>query len=113
MWSPVHAFFVAACWLPGLNTSTTYYYRVGGSSMGTFVWSSEFSFKSAPQPGPNQPVKMAAYGDMGTVMPLVRPACARQRRCRGHDGRGCRVHHPHVLSRGQGVGHRRGAPLGP
>jgi hypothetical protein len=68
--------------LSGLNASTTYYYRVGGSVGGSLVWSSEFSFKSAPLVGPNVPVNMAVYGDMGAYqrghsnVPHVVPCCA-------------------------------------
>jgi hypothetical protein len=65
-----------SCWpqvlFTGLTPSTRYYYRVGGLYQGAYLWSSEFSFVSAPAPGPAQSVKMAVYGDMGTVMPLVR-----------------------------------------
>ncbi len=60
----------------GLTASTTYYYRVGGTVAGNAVWSSEFSFDAAPALAATQEVKLAVYGDMGTVMPLVRPTSA-------------------------------------
>jgi hypothetical protein len=46
-----------------LKPLTQYYYRFGSAA----GYSQEFSFLSAPAPGnPNQPVRMLAYGDMGT-----------------------------------------------
>jgi len=46
--------------LPALNTSTTYYYQVGGTGQ----WSSTFSFKSAPKPGTNN-IVFGMIGDVG------------------------------------------------
>ncbi len=55
----------------GLTASTPYYYRVGGTVAGSAVWSNEFSFDAAPALAATQETKLAVYGDMGTVMPLV------------------------------------------
>ena len=53
--------------MTGLSPSTRYYYRVGATGANG-VWSGVVDFKS--QTSSPQPVKIALYGDMGTVAPF-------------------------------------------
>jgi hypothetical protein len=47
--------------MTGLKPDTVYYYRYGSPE----AWSSEFSFRTPPVPGPHAPVNLLVFADMG------------------------------------------------
>lgn len=59
-WFPPHVWNTAV--MTDLSPATTIYYRYGSASGG---WSDEYSFTSAPVTGPDTPVSILAYADMG------------------------------------------------